>query len=140
MRRFIIHTEKYEVKLRDFAESAAEAEIVYINRICKKRNGCVIGFTITGYEEFCELLLPLLLDIAEGENPVYGQSAKLREMARDLRKTQIYGKELRRLKHFISGNKGLHIEGYVTFRMGEFREKLDMLIYSLVKKIKFSNE
>ncbi|MDR0273524.1 MAG: hypothetical protein LBI27_09435 [Clostridiales bacterium] len=139
MKRFTLYSAKYENALRNFAEKAAAADNIYINRICHKR-GYAVNFAVADREAFCELLLALLFDIAESENPVYRKSEKLREMAKNLRQTQLYGRELRRLRQFIAGSKCLHIEGYVTFRMGEFREKLDMMIYTLIKKIKFGNE
>jgi hypothetical protein len=135
MKRFALYSEKYENALIDFAAKAAAAEIIYINKRERRR----IFFMVAERENFCELLLCTLMDIAEGENPVYKNSAKLRAMAKNLRTTTLYGRELGRLRDFFSHSKELHLEGYVTFRMSEFREKLDMMIYSLVKKIKFHN-
>ncbi|MCL2578368.1 MAG: putative sporulation protein YtxC [Defluviitaleaceae bacterium] len=139
MKRFTLYTTKYEAILRDFAVKAAAADIIYINKTGREKNGFEVGFAMVQREAFCELLLRLLMDIAESENPVYKHSAKLRKMARDLRYASTFAHELRLLKEFVSNGKELNIEGYVTFRMGEFREKLDLMIYSLVKKIKFSN-
>ena len=81
-------------------------------------------------------LTNLLVDIALQENPVYKQSAKLREMAADLRVTPIYDALCRDVTHFIKHSRVLHLEGYVTFRMSEYREKLDIMSYSLIKKLK----
>ena len=125
--------------MREFAPKAAAAEIIYINKTGREKNGYMISFAIVRREAFCEQLLKLLMDITENENPVYKHSAKLRKMARELRHSPTFSHELKLLKEFISCGKELNIEGYVTFRMCEFREKLDLMVYSLVKKIKFSN-
>jgi len=135
MKRFFIFTSKYEGLLNNFSEKAAAEKIIYI----KNFSECVLEISIANREKFCDLLLALLFDIAEAENPVYKYSAKLRETAREIRKTPLCEKELRRLKKFVFESKELHLEGYVTFRMDEFNEKLDMMIYSLAKKLKFGN-
>jgi hypothetical protein len=79
------------------------------------------------------------MDVAEDENPIYTHSAKMRELARDLRSQPIFAQELRLLKEFFSAEKLLNIEGYITFRMTEFHKKLDLMVYTLVKKLKFGN-
>jgi hypothetical protein len=134
MKRFTIYTVKYANELDEFAAKAAASEAIYIKR---KPNNFILSFTVSQREAFFEMLLAVLTDIAVRENSVYRYSAKLREMAQDLRNTPLYGRELRQLREFVSESNELHIEGYVTFRMCEFREKLDTMIYSLVKKIKF---
>jgi len=139
VRRFTLCTTKHETALRDFAAKAAAAEIIYINKSGKKHGCFALGFAMAQREGFCDALLKFLMDIAESENPVYKHSARMRQMALDLRNAPIFAHELRLLKAFVSSERELNIEGYVTFRMGEFREKLDLMVYSLVKKIKFSN-
>jgi hypothetical protein len=138
MKRFLLHTVKHKAALIDFAEKVAADEVIYIKNTGNP-DGAVFYFAIAEREAFCETLLHLLCDIAEAENPIYKHSAKLRQMAHDLRKTPLFGSELRLLSEFVSTGKEIHLDGYVTFRMGEFKEKLDMMVYSLVKKLKFGN-
>ncbi|MCL1883371.1 MAG: putative sporulation protein YtxC [Defluviitaleaceae bacterium] len=140
MKRFSLYTVKYENVLREFAARTSAAEIIYINKNCKNQEGFALYFSVKERELFCEMLLGFLMDIAEGENPIYKHSARLRGMAGELRESPIFGRELNQLREFFTNSRELNIEGYVTFRMCEFREKLDMMIYSLVKKIKFGNE
>ncbi|MCL2386123.1 MAG: putative sporulation protein YtxC [Defluviitaleaceae bacterium] len=139
MKKIVIFTTKYENELRDFAAKAAASEIIYINDSSKKCERYALRISIADKDAFSEEFLLALMNIAEKENPVYRYSAKLRKMARELRESPLQGRELHRLKSFFAASKEINIEGYVTFRMGEFREKLDTMIYSLVKKIKFSN-
>jgi len=80
--------------------------------------------------------MTLITEIALLENPVYKYSAKLRDMAKDLRGTPIYNEGLIALSHFLKHSRLLHLEGYVAFRMSEYREKLDFMSYSLIKKMK----
>lgn len=136
MKRFTLYTIKHESELRDFAEKAAAAEMIYIQGVTE-RDGYAIELTVARRDVFCEALLGLLMDLAENDNAVYRYSAKLRVMAGALRAGPVFARELRRLREFVRDSKLLFMEGYVTFRMAEFREKLDMMIYSLVKKIKF---
>ncbi|MCL1877683.1 MAG: hypothetical protein FWF80_02380 [Defluviitaleaceae bacterium] len=140
MKQFTIHTARHEVLLKDFAARVAAEEIIYINKVSKTRTECSLKFAVVRREPFCGRLLALLADIAALENPVYRHSAKLCEMAISLRKTPLYKRELRLLREFFLQNEDLNIEGYTTFRMCEFREKLDAMIYTLVKKIKFGGD
>jgi len=140
MKRISIHTSKYENELRDFAARAAAAGTIAIkwSRFCEKKRLFVLGCACADYPSTLEALSSLLMDIAETENPVYRYSIKLRSLAHDMRNPSVCERETSRLRRFFAENKNLHLEGYVTFRMAEYRDKLDMMIYSLVKKIKFS--
>ena len=141
--QFVIFTTKYEAELRDFAATAAADDVIYIQESEKKKkkttedSGFSMRFSISQRDAFCETLLRFLMDIAENENPVYKHSPKLRAMASNLRSRCIFAKEKQRLGTFLRSSKQLVLEGYITFRMTEFCEKLDMMMYSLVKKIKF---
>ena len=138
MKRFTLCTAKYETVLQEFTAKAAAAEIIYIDNT--ENIGQSLSFMIARRETFHEMLLKLLMDIAENENPVYKHSENLRKMARDLRSSPTFERELLLLGEFTAATRQLNLEGYVTFRMCEFREKLDLMIYSLVKKIKFCKE
>lgn len=94
-----------------------------------------IRFIITD-SPVIEALLTLLTDIALQENPIFKHSPKLQDMAGDLRNTQVFSNLKRSLLRFIKHNNSLHLEGYVAFRMAEYREKLDIMSYSLIKKMK----
>jgi len=89
---------------------------------------------------FAKGLMTLLAEIAVQENPIYQHSPKLQDMAYDLRKTPLYAAELRGLIRFLKHNRTLHLEGYVAFRMADYREKLDMMSYSLIKKLNFNRQ
>jgi len=140
MKRISIHTSKYENELRDFAAKAAAAGTIAIkwSRFCEKRRLFGLGCVCADYPTTLEALSFLLMDIAEAENAVYRYSLKLRALAHGMRNPAICEQEVSRLRKFLRENKILHLEGYVTFRMDEYRDKLDMMIYSLVKKIRFS--
>ncbi|MCL2357157.1 MAG: hypothetical protein FWC70_08375 [Defluviitaleaceae bacterium] len=140
MKQFTIRTSRHEASLKDFAARAAAAEMIYINNVRKTQTECALKFAVVRREPFCALLLTFLADTAALENPVYRHSAKLREMALSLRKTPLFKRELRLLREFFAQNSELNVEGYTTFRMFEFREKLDTMIYTLVKKIKFGGD
>ena len=89
---------------------------------------------------FAKGLMATLADIAVQENPIYQHSPKLQGIAHDLRKTPLYDAELKSLNRFIKHNRVLHLEGYVTFRMADYREKLDMMSYTLIKKLKLNQQ
>lgn len=80
----------------------------------------------------------LLEHVAIQANPVYRHSVKLAELAADLRSTPIHAENTRRLAAFLKHNTSMHLEGYAAFRMRTFKEKLDMMTYTLIKKIRLS--
>jgi hypothetical protein len=131
MKKFALHSVLHKAALSEFVAKAAAAEIIYIDEN---------GFVIAKEDAFCEILLHFLMDIAESENPIYKKSSGMQKMAQDLRSSPIFAQELCALTEFVSAENALHVDGYTTFRMEAFREKLDLLVYSLVKKIKFSNK
>lgn len=132
MSNFKLMTDKYEAEAREILTKARDAgEIRALTRF---------EFYIMEHEKFCEALLGLLLKIAENENPMYKNSAKLREMAKDLKRTPIYASELHLIKKYVATNTEMHLEGYVTFRMDEIKGRLDLMVYSLVKKLKFGGK
>jgi hypothetical protein len=141
MRRFVFFTRKYENELRDFAAKAVSAEIIYIEKsdVCAFRGEFTLCFTMKQKDIFCETLLQLLFDITVNENPIYTNSAKLKTMAAGLNDAPVFARELRRLKGYLAGSRELNLDGYIMFRLCELKEKLDSLVYSLVKKIKFGD-
>jgi len=85
-------------------------------------------------------LMTLIADIVVQENPIYQHSSKLQDMAHDLRKTPLFATGLKGLARFLKHNNALHIDGYVAFRMTDYREKLDIMSYTLIKKLKFNQQ
>lgn len=85
-----------------------------------------------------ETLTGLLEYVAVQENPVYRHSEKLTSLALTLRHTPIHADNLSRLTQYIKENRRLHLEGYVVFRMAEYRHKLDMMMFSLIKNMKLT--
>ena len=84
--------------------------------------------------------MDLLTDIIVQENPIFQYSPKLQDMAHDLRKTPLYDTGLKGLKRFIKHNRALHLEGYMNFRMSDYREKLDLMSYTLIKKLRLNQK
>ena len=69
-------------------------------------------------------------------HPVYKYSPRLADMALELRRTEAHQTELAR---FIQENDLIHLEGYAAFRMSDYRNKLDMVMYCIIKKLKLSD-
>ncbi|MCL2501038.1 MAG: putative sporulation protein YtxC [Defluviitaleaceae bacterium] len=99
-------------------------------------NDCALYFAWAGERELLvQVMMGLLEEAALYENPVYRHSPKMRRLTRELRNTPLFADETEKLRRFLRTNKRLHIEGYVAFRMGKYREALDMLSYRLIKKL-----
>jgi len=133
MKYLTLLTRKYSYLLEDFCDGNLKAG---------NHNGL---FSVSGRVNFYEVsfldnVLAMLTDIALCENPIYQHSPKLRDMASDLYHTQIYLDLKKNLLRFFRHNQSLYLEGYVAFRMTEYREKLDMMSYSLIKKMKLIHQ
>jgi len=133
MKRLTVHTYCYEKNLREFAKRMDIATVKWK----RKKNMFSMCFTWENIDngQMIEQLAVFLQEIAILENPIYKHSPKLREMAQDLRDTPIYKNEVKRLKLFLKSSQTLNLEGYITFRMGEYRHKLDMISYQAIKKL-----
>ena len=138
MKQLTICTHKYIQLLEDFAARVKDSSPLTIRRCGEIIDGrfsvdCLINPTDL---IFIQELMALLTDIALRENPVYKHSPKLRLLAEDLRTTALYHSLIGGLIRFLKHSRDLHLEGYVAFRMTEYRHKLDILSYSLIKKMK----
>ncbi|MCL2361382.1 MAG: hypothetical protein FWC73_06175 [Defluviitaleaceae bacterium] len=129
MKQLTIYTRIYAHLLEEFVHDTYKID----NRSGLFSLTCRVNLTDG---RFIEGIISMLTDIAQQENPIYQHSPKLRDMAGDLHNTQVYANLKKELIRFIRHNSNLHLEGYVSFRMTEYREKLDMMSYSLIKKMK----
>jgi len=85
-----------------------------------------------------DALTHLLERIVIFKHPVYGHSRKLADMATELCGGEIHQANRRRLDAYLLEHDELHLEGYAAFRMSDYRNKLDMLMYRLIKKLKLT--
>jgi len=135
MKQLTIYTNRYSQLLEEFTASAA-SNVLIVRRAGWLNGGLFAINCAYNPAAFARGLMTLLADIALQKNPIYQNSQKLRDMAGDLRGTDLYTTALGELSRFLKHNRILNLEGYVTFRMSEYREKLDMMSYSLIKKMK----
>ena len=140
MKQLTIITSLHSQQLKDFAQNAEALGQLSLNKTGWIGKQFSINFQHNSSQYFVEGIINLLTNIAINENPIYKNSPKLQNMAHDLRSTGVYVNLQKALIHFLKQNRNLHLEGYVNFRMSEYREKLDMMSYSLIKKIKLSHE
>jgi len=85
-----------------------------------------------------EVFITLLEQIVISDHPVYGNSPKLAEMAAELRVTEIHQLNTAELAAYLVANNTLHLEGYATFRMADYRHRLDVMMYCIIKKMKLT--
>ena len=86
-------------------------------------------------EALARSLMHVLHKIALAQNPVYRHSPKLRDLADGILNTDTFARALAQLKAFLKSSKEINLEGYATFRMEAYRAKLDMMLYTIMKKI-----
>lgn len=87
-----------------------------------------------------DVLTCLLERIVILDHPVYGNSSKLTSMALNLKFTDIHRSNVTQLKGYLEENDLLHLEGYTVFRMADYRHKLDMMMYCIIKKLKLPHK
>jgi len=82
-----------------------------------------------------ECFTNLLERIVILQHPVYSQSPKLADIALELRATEIHQLNTAELANYLASNTTLHLEGYTTFRMADYRHRLDVVMYCIIKKL-----
>ena len=133
MKRLNIHTSNYKSELTGFKK------VLEKNNLCLVQpytGGISLAWESLANDMVIDALLLMLQSIVMHENPVYRHSPKLRDLANSIKDTELHIHELQLLKAFIRANKNIHLDGYAAFRMEAYREKLDMMLYRIVKKIK----
>jgi hypothetical protein len=92
-------------------------------------------YLVCEYKVFAaDAFMRFMEDIAIKQNPAYKNSAKLSDMAADLQ--VLHEANILALRQYLRENKALHIEGYETFRMFDYKYKLDIMMYLLIKKMR----
>jgi len=132
MKRTIIHTSKYKTELAQFAQSATFCTVknfqTHTQLIWENSTAPI----------FAQTLMHLLHKIIMAENPVFRYSPKLRNLANGILGTETHTQALAELTAFLKANKEINLDGYAAFRMEEYRAKLDMMLYTIMKKINLS--
>jgi len=85
------------------------------------------------------VLTYLLERIVILDHPVYGKSSKLTDMALELKFTDAHRSNVFQLERYLEENDLLHLEGYTIFRMADYRNKLDIMMYCIIKKLKLTD-
>jgi len=132
MKRITLHTLHYKHELAEFAEDITKKEICTVQ---STKNGTLFIWEISKAAAFVNMLLFLLQNIALQENPIFKHSKKLKNLTEGLQNTDIHNIETEKLTEYIKSNKELNLEGYATFRMAEYKGKLDSMLYGIIKKI-----
>lgn len=86
-----------------------------------------------------EALTVLLERIVILKHPVYGHSPKLVDIAQGLHQKKIHQTNIAELTSYLMENDVLHLEGYAAFRMSDYKHKLDIMMYSAIKKLKLAD-
>jgi len=135
MKQITICTNRYYNELENFIKNAQENNLFAIAK--KQHANIKLVWDKCATEEIVCVLIHLLYSIATNENPVYRHSPKLKDLSASLQNTSQYKNDVKQLKTFLQNSKELHIDGYVAFRMEEYKQQLDMMLYKIVKKINF---
>ncbi|MDR2650178.1 MAG: hypothetical protein LBB94_10745 [Clostridiales bacterium] len=126
MRTLTIYTDTY-------LEELAEATSGFIRRV--KRPGQ--GYIKLYYERFdTEGFYSFLEWAAFQENAALKGIPKLAELTRGFISPDIGLRNIRILDEYIKKNRTLHVEGYVHFRMAEYNDYLNRLLYGILRRAK----
>ena len=85
-----------------------------------------------------EALTRLLEWIVVHNNPIYCHSDKLQRMALELRSHAVHARNRRMLAQYLQTNDNLYLEGYARFRMYDYSQQLDTLMFRIVKHLKLA--
>jgi len=126
MRTLTVHTDAYLNEL-DTATSGFSRRV--------KRPG--MGSIKLYYDTFdSEGFFSFLNWVAFQENAALRGLPKLAELLHKLVSSDVERRNIERLEEYTKNNRMLHVEGYVHFRMAEYNDYLNCLIYAIIKKTK----
>jgi len=146
MKHIAIYTIRYKNELENFMTNAKKNNFCITNKkqdtsnVIPSKASCFfmkLAWEKSVADKITQELIHMLYHIVTNENPVYKYSPKLKDLSTSLHNTPQYENDVEQLKSFLHSSKELNIDGYVTFRMDEYKEKLDMMLYKIVKKINF---
>ena len=128
MRTLSIHTEKHRDMLTRFFP--VDGEQVFE---CGSRNGT--DYIYASNQRSTRLKLQNLLEhILLKENPAIGEVDKVISSVSEMVFSPTRGLMQTRLEEFLKETGTINIEGYINFRLGEYAERLNAILYSIVKK------
>ena len=126
MRTLTIHTDAY-LKELDVATSG------FIRRIKRPE----LRFIKLYYETFDLNGFYSFLDWAAfQENAALKNMPKLAELTHKLIPHDVERQNMECLSEYIKNNRFLNVEGYVHFRMAEYNDYLNCLLYAIIKRTK----
>ena len=124
MKTLTIHTDAY-LKELDGATSG------FIRRVKRPEQGCIKLY----YEEFdVEGFYSFLDWVAFQENAALKDMPRLVELTRKLISQDVERHNIECLTEYIKNNRVLNVEGYIRFRMAEYNDYLNCLLYAIVKR------
>jgi len=126
MRTLTIHTDAY-LKELDQATSG------FVRRVKQPGQGTIkLYYDLFDAEGFCAFL-----DWAAfQENAALRNMPRLAELTRKLISQDVGRLNRDRLAEYIKNNRILDVEGYVHFRMAEYNDYLNCLLYAIIKRIR----
>ena len=129
MRTLTIHTDAY-LKELDLATSG------FIRRVKRPEQ----GFIKLYYESFdTEGFYSFLEWVAFQENAALRHTPKLAEIANRLISRDVALLNMECLAEYIENNRILNVEGYVRFRMAEYNDYLNCLLYSIIRHTRLTD-
>ena len=126
MKTLTIHTDAYLNEL-DAVTSG------FIRRVKRPEQGSIKLY----YETFdTEGFFSFLKWAAFQENAALRNMPKLAELTRKLISHDVERFNIECLAEYIKNNRVLNLEGYIHFRMAEYNDYLNYLLYAIVKRTK----
>ena len=101
-------------------------------KICQK--GDIYFFIINPQHFCCDILAELLEDIILDNNPIVRSSHRIYQRMKEIifiGERPVLQKDLQVL---LAQNETLHIEGYIQFRMQKYENKVNNILYAIVKR------
>ena len=128
MRTLSIHTVKYRDALLRFLP--VDGKYV-LERCCENGMEYIYAYNLGGTRTKLQNLLEYII---MSDNPALAEGEKVFRSVAELVFGPTRGLMQIRLDEFLNETGSINIEGYVTFRMGEYAERINAILYSIVKK------
>jgi hypothetical protein len=125
MRTLAVSTDAYYKELDEHTSH-------YVKRAKKKEANSIRLY----FDEFdAEGFYHLVDWIVFQENPALKGVQKLAEVIRNNIPKRMILENVQALKKYVQENRALHLEGYVKFRLAEYNDYLNRLMYAVVRKL-----
>jgi len=126
MDKFTIFTRSYGIEL--------EKELKELNVLMVEKTNTGHAISMESPKETPQRLAGLMENHLLKQNPALASSPHLKKRIQEMVFADKRETLIKELNEFLEENREMNWEGYLHFRLNEFTEKINLILYSIIKK------